>query len=52
MESGHTAGVPGQIYDSDQLQAEDCDRVHSVLEKIAREGRITATAEGYQKALN
>lgn len=52
MESGHTTGVPGQLYESDQLQAEDCDRVRSILEKIAREGRITATVEGYRKVLN
>lgn len=52
MESGHTTGVPGQIYDSDQLQVEDCDRVRSILEKIVREGRIAATAEGYEKMLN
>ena len=52
MESGHTAGGPGQIYDSDQLQTDDCDRVHVILEKIASEGRIAATAEGYEKMLN
>lgn len=47
METGHTDGVPGQIFESDQIQAEDCDRVLSILEKVAREGRIAATAAGY-----
>ena len=52
MESGHTTGVAGQIYESDQLRAEECDRVRSILEKIAREGRIVATPAGYEKVLN
>lgn len=52
MESGHTTGEHGQIYESDQLQAEDCDRVRCILEKIAREGRIAATSAGYEKLLN
>lgn len=52
MESGHTTCVRGQLYESDQLQAEDCDRVRCILEKIAREGRIAATSTGYEKVLN
>ena len=52
MESGHTVGETSLVYESDQLQAEDCDRVRCILEKIAREGRIVATSAGYEKVLN
>lgn len=52
MESGHTAGVSGQIYESDKLQAEDCDRVHRILKKITGEGRIAAYGDRFDKIAN
>ncbi len=38
MEEGRTKGKG--IYESNQLQADDCDRVGSILQKIVGEGRI------------
>ena len=52
METGHTAGVPTKIYESDKLQADDCDRVHSVLSNIADEGRIAAVGDHFKKMNN
>ena len=52
MESGHTAGAPSQVYESDKLQAEDCDRVRRILEKIACEGRIAAYGDRFDKIAN
>ena len=38
MEEGRTAG--DSIYESNQLEKNDCDRINSILEKIVAEGRI------------
>lgn len=50
MEDGHTSGVG--FYESNQLAQSDCERIRSVLGKIAREGRIMASGEQYQKLTN
>lgn len=52
MESGHTAGAPSQVYESDQLQAEDCNRIRRILEKIAGEGRLLADGDRFDKIVN
>lgn len=52
METNHTAGEPFQIYESDQLQADDCDRVRRILDKIAGEGRLLANGECFEKIAN
>lgn len=46
MEEGRT--VNNGIYESNQLQIEDCDRVKSILQKIVYEGRLTTVAEPYE----
>ncbi len=46
MEEGRTKG--NGIYESNQMQTEDCDRVKSILQKIAIEGRITTIADSYK----
>ena len=43
MEDGKTAN--NGIYESNQLQIEDCERVKSILQKIVIEGRITTLAD-------
>ena len=39
-EEGKTANTG--LYESNQLDAKDCDRLKQILEKIVREGRIVA----------
>ncbi len=41
MEEGRTVGEG--IYESNQLQAEYCAKIRSILEKITKEGRIAVT---------
>lgn len=43
MEEGHTAGQT--IYDSNEFQLSDQDRIRCVLTKIVEEGRITVSAD-------
>lgn len=42
MEEGRTAN--NGIYESDQLEQKDCERVSIILEKIVGEGRITSSS--------
>ena len=50
MEDGHTTDAG--LFESSQLAQEDCDRVSSLLRKIAAEGRIVADGEQYRKSEN
>lgn len=43
MEEGRTAGLT--LYESNELQQQDQERIRCVLTKIAGEGRITASAD-------
>ena len=52
MEDGHTLPAAGALYQSDKLSPADCQRVSTVLQKIAAEGRITADGELYRKSEN
>jgi hypothetical protein len=45
MEEGRTKGE--RIYESNQMQTEDCNRVKSILKKIVCEGRIATTSDSY-----
>lgn len=45
MEEGRTAGTG--LYESNQLQAVDCERVSDILKKTVHEGRITTTANSF-----
>ena len=42
-EDGYTTNVG--LYESDRLSQADCDRIGGVLDKIVREGRITAAGD-------
>ena len=46
MEEGRTAGQT--IYESNELQPSDQDRIRCVLKKIADEGRITVLTDNMQ----
>ncbi len=46
MEEGRTKGKG--IYESNQLQTEDCNKVKSILQKIVIEGRITTVSVVYE----
>ena len=50
MEDGQTTNTG--LFESNQLALIDCDRIRGFLDKIAREGRIAAQGEQYQKMLN
>lgn len=50
MEDGHTSGTG--LYESDQLAFADCDRISGVLVKLADEGRIAISGEGFEKLTN
>jgi len=50
MEDGHT--MNGGLYESCQLQQEDCERVKKVLEQIISEERIAVTSDGEFKKIN
>lgn len=51
MEDGHTNSAG--LYENDHLTLTDCERIHSVLQKIAGEGRIAAAGnDSYCKTLN
>lgn len=50
MEDGRTNSKG--LFESNQISHDDCARVKDVLEKIAGEGRIVATSDGYKKILN
>ena len=40
MEEGRTGGESNTIYESNQLQGSDCERVRQILESIVKDGRI------------
>ncbi len=44
MEDGHTTGTG--LYKSNQLAQADCDRISSVVQRIANEGRIIIVHRG------
>ncbi len=46
MEEGRTASKG--IYESNQLELKDCDRVKCILQKIVYEGRITIPSVTYE----
>ena len=46
MEEGRTAG--NELYESKQLEQQDCERVKSILQKIVIEGRITTASVSYE----
>lgn len=43
-EEGRTAGASNTIYEGDQLQQSDCERISQILESIVRDGRICKVA--------
>ena len=45
MEDEKTAG--NKIYESNQLESKDCERVGNIIKKIVSEGRITAADDHY-----
>ena len=50
MEDGKKSGHSNIIYESNQIQPDDQDRVRRGLGTIIRDGRITASGETYNKA--
>lgn len=40
MEEGRTAGAGATIYESNQLEVGDCERIGRILESIVKDGRI------------
>ena len=52
MEEGRTANAGKTMYESNELQQSDKNRLHLILEQIAKDGRITKVAgddERFQK---
>lgn len=50
-EEGRTIGASNTIYESDQLQQSDCERISQILESIVRDGRICKVAGDNTKYL-
>ena len=44
MEEGRTAGAGETIYESNQLETGDCERIGRILESIVKDGRICKVA--------
>ena len=44
MEEGRTAGAGETLYESNQLEAGDCERISRILESIVKDGRIYKVA--------
>ena len=44
MEEGRTAGAGKALYESNQLQPSDCERISHILESIVKDGRIAKVA--------
>ena len=44
MEEGRTEGPSNSIYESNQLQESDCERIRRILESIVKDGRICIVA--------
>lgn len=45
MEEGRVAGTSHTVYESNQMEESDCERINLILESIVKDGRIRKVAE-------